>query len=83
MKTVTITEGSEEIRALLDQARDEDLIVRLDDGSEFMLSAMDDFDYEIALTRRNERLMSLLDARAGQTRAVPLEEAQRQLGFSD
>jgi len=47
VKTVTIPEGSEEIRALLEQARDEDVIVRMDDGSEFMLSAVDDFDHEI------------------------------------
>lgn len=83
MKTVTITGGSAEIRALLDQARDEDVVVRLDGGSEFMLSAIDDFDHEIARTRRNEKLMSLLDERAGQTQTVPLEEAKRQLGFGD
>lgn len=81
MKTVTIPESSREIRALLDQARDEDVIVRLSDGSEFMLSAIDDFDHEIARTRRNEKLMALLDIRAGQTRTIPLEEVKRQLGL--
>ena len=81
MKTVTITGGSEEVRALLEQARDEDVIVRMDDGTEFMLSAIDDFDQEIAQTRRNEKLMALLDQRAGQTQTVPLEEVKRQLGF--
>lgn len=83
MKTVTITAGSSEIRALLDQARDEDLIVRLEDGSEFMLSAVDDFDHEIAQTRRNEKLMALLDERARQTQTISLEEVKRQLGFGD
>ncbi len=83
MKTVTIPESSQEIRALLDQARDEDVIVRLSDGSEFMLSAVDDFDREIAHTRRNEKLMALLDERARQTRTIPLEEVKRQLGFGD
>lgn len=83
MKTVTIPEGSREIRALLDQARDEDVIVRLSDGSEFIVSAVDDFDHEIVRTRRNEKLMALLDERAGQTRTIPLDEVKRQLGFSD
>ncbi len=83
MKTVMIKVDSEEIRALLEQARDEDVIVRMDDGSEFMLSAVDDFDHEIALTRRNEKLMALLDERAGQTRTIPLEEVRRRLGFDD
>ena len=83
MKTVTIEGGSEEIRALLEQAREEDVIVRLSDGSEFMLSAVDDFDHEIAHTRRNEKLMKLLDERAGQTQTIPLDEVKRQLGFDD
>jgi hypothetical protein len=83
MKTVAITEGSAEIRALLDQAREEDLIVRLDDGSEFLLSAIDDFDQEVARTRQNEKLMALLDERVGQTRTIPLDEVERQLGFDD
>ncbi len=81
MKIVTIPEGSQEIRALLNQARDEDVIVRLSDGSEFMLSAVDDFDHEISRTRHNEKLMALLDERAGQTRTIPLEEVKRQLGL--
>lgn len=83
MKTVTVTGGSAEIRALLEQARDEDVIVRMEDGSEFLLSAVDDFDHEIALTRRNEKLMALLDQRAGQTQTIPLEEVKRQLGLGD
>jgi len=81
---VTIPEGSREIKALLDQAREEDLIVRLSDGSEFMLSAVDDdFDHEIARARRNAKLMALLDERARQTHTIPLDEVKRQLGFSD
>jgi hypothetical protein len=83
MKTVTITEGSAEMRALLDQARDEDLIVRLDDGTEFLLSAIDDFDRAISQTRRNERLMALLDERARQTQTIPLTEVKRELGIGD
>ena len=81
---MTIPEGSREIKALLDQAREEDLIVRLSDGSEFMLSAVDDdFDHEIARARQNAKLMALLDERAGQTRTIPLEEVRRRLGFDD
>jgi hypothetical protein len=83
MRIVTVAEGSEEIRALLEQARDEDVVLCLDDGSEFMLSAIDDFDHEIARTRRNEKLMALLDERAGQTRTIPLDEVERQPGFGD
>jgi hypothetical protein len=82
MKTVTITESSTEIKALLEQAREEDVIVRLEDGREFLLSAVDEFDHEITRTRQNERLMAFLDARAKQPLTIPLDEVKRQLGLS-
>lgn len=82
MKTITISDDSAEIRALLEQARDEDVIVRLADGSEFVLSAVDDFDIEIARTRQNEKLMALLDERAKQTQTISLDEVKRRLGLS-
>ena len=80
MKTITISEDSTEIRALLEQARSKDVIVRLADDSEFILSAVDDFDVEVAQTRRNEKLMALLDERAKQTQTIPLDEVKRRLG---
>jgi hypothetical protein len=83
MKTITISKDSAEIRTLFEQARDEDVIVRLADGSEFILSAIDDFDVEVAQTRRNQKLMALLDERAKQTQAIPLDEVKRRLGLSD
>jgi hypothetical protein len=82
MKTVTIPQQSSEINALLEQARREDLLVRAADGTEFVLTAIDDFDHELACSRRNEKLMALLDERAKQTETVPLEEVKRQLGLS-
>lgn len=81
MKTIMISEDSTEIRALLLQACDEDVVVRLADGREFILSAVDDFDVEIARTRRNEKLMALLDERAKQMQIIPLDEVKRQLGL--
>ena len=47
-----------------------------------MVTAIDDFDEEIARTRRNDKLMALLDDRAKQSKTVPLDEVKRQLGLS-
>jgi hypothetical protein len=82
MKTITIPPQATEVNALLEQARQEDLMVRSADGTEFMVTAVDDFDLEIASTRRNAKLMALLDERAKQTKTVPLAEVKRQLGLS-
>ena len=52
-------------------------------GREVGLRVIVDFDREIACTRRNEKLMTLLDTRAGQTQTIPLNEVELQLGFGD
>ncbi len=83
MKTVTISPQAADVNALLDQARHEDLLVRASDGTEFVLSAVDDFDHEIARTRRNARFMSFLEQRAMQTETVSLDEVKEQLGLRE
>jgi hypothetical protein len=82
MRTITVPANATEVNAILAQARQEDILVRTADGEEFMLTAVDAFDEEIVRTRRNEKLMALLDQRAKQTTTIPLEEVKRQLGLS-
>jgi hypothetical protein len=82
MKTVMIPLQAAEVNALLEQARQEDLLVRSADGKEFLVTAIDDFDEELARTRQNAKLMALLDERAKQTQTVHLDEVKRQLGLS-
>ena len=82
MKTVAVPPQAAEIIALLEQARDDELLVRTADGSEFLLTAIDEFDREIVRTRQNAKLMALLDERAKQTQTIPLEEVKRQLGLT-
>jgi hypothetical protein len=80
MKTITIQDDSA-IHLVLEQANDEDVIIQLADGRQFIVSAIADFDVEIAQTRRNETLMSFLDERAKQTQTIPLDQVKRQLGL--
>ena len=79
MKTVAVPPQAVEINALLEQARDDELLVRTADGSEYLLTAIDEFDREIARTRQNAKLMVLLDERAKQSETIPLDEVKRQL----
>jgi hypothetical protein len=81
MKTIDLPEVSPDVAFLLDLARDDDLILRLADGSEFLVVAIDDFDQEIARTRKNPKLMALLEARAKQTATIPLDEVKKRLGL--
>jgi hypothetical protein len=81
MKTIELPDAPQDVAGLLAQAREDDLILRLADGSEFLLVAVDDFDREIARTRNNPRLMALLDKRGRQTASVALDEVKQQLGL--
>lgn len=83
MKTVDISEGSQEMNELLAQAEREDLIIRTADGREFVLTAVDEFDREVALARQNETLMDFLELRAKQTRTIPLADVKEQLGLDE
>lgn len=81
MKTIALCSRDPEVLAVLAQARDEDIVVQLDDGTEFFVAAIDDFDREVAATRKNEKLMAFLDRRAAQQSTVSLAEVKRQLGL--
>jgi hypothetical protein len=53
--------------------------VRLADGRESIVVAIDDFDDEIARTRANPKITALLDARAKSSATLFLDEARRSL----
>ncbi len=81
MKKIVVSKRSRAVNALLDQARDEDVLVQAEDGIQFVLSAVDDFALEIEAQRRNKELMAFLDERGRETETIPLEEVARQLGL--
>jgi len=82
MKTITLSVEPAEISSVFEQANDKDVIIQLADGRQFMLSAIDDFDMEIAQTRRNQKLMELLDQRAKQNETISFDEVKHQFGLS-
>jgi hypothetical protein len=82
MKSIKVVNPWADVSALLSQARQEDVIIRAEDGQEFVLAAIDDFDKEVMQTRRNEKLMALLDQCAQEPATMTLEEAKKALGLS-
>ena len=94
MKTVTVSQRSKVLRELLRLAQATDVIVQSSDGAQFFLTRItnaetffigkgeDDFEAEIAATRKNTRLMKYLDKRgekAQGSKGTPLAEARRRL----
>ena len=82
MKTVAVSKRLKSLSSLLRDARKENIILRSDDGAEFILAEIDDFDREIELTRQNKELMKYLKARAKQTKTVSLAKAKTALGLN-
>ena len=82
MKTIKVSRRGKALNAILDQAREEDVVVHAADGTEFLVTTIDDFDEEIARTRRNKDLMAFLEARARETETISFEEVKRRLGLA-
>jgi len=94
MKTVSVSQRSKVLRELLRLAQATDVIVQSSDGAQFFLTRItnadtfyiskgeDDFNAEIAATRKNTRLMKFLDKRGEKAqgrKGTPLAEARRRL----
>ncbi|MEZ4834787.1 MAG: hypothetical protein R2873_22840 [Caldilineaceae bacterium] len=82
MKTVMIPSDAEILNTLLVEAVQENLILQTEDGREFLLAEIDDFEREIYLTRQNVDLMALLDERRREPATLSLAEARDQLRFT-
>jgi hypothetical protein len=81
VKTVTVTPDAPAVHALLEEARREDVLLRLNDGTEFYLSVVEDFDREIARTRQNAKLLAFLEERGKQPATKSLADVKSELGL--
>ncbi len=81
MRTVVVSTQAKTLNALLKRAQEGGLILRSPNGREFVLAEIDDFNREIELTRKNKKLMKLLDARGKQTKTFTAAEVRAKLGL--
>jgi hypothetical protein len=81
MKTVQIGATPPTLEDLLKLADGENVILKTNDGREYVLAEVEDFDREISLMRQNEALMQLLDERSQEKTSNSPSEARRKLGL--
>ena len=79
MKTIGLTEGALNLEGVLGMASQENVILRMEDGREFVLAEVDSFDREVELTRKNQELMNFLDERSNDQGVFTVEQARDQL----
>ena len=82
MKTVKVSRNARTLRAILKQASTQDVILKTEDGHEFLLTEIDDFRDEIEATRRNKELMNLLDKRGREKATITMDELRARLGLA-
>jgi predicted ATPase len=83
VKTINLSNDIPTLIELLKLARKESLILKTDTGEEFVISQIDDFDYELARQRQNQELMAFLDERFQEKGVYTLEEVEQMLGLND
>lgn len=82
MKTIEISNNIPSLTELLNVAMYENVIIITDEGREFVVAEIDDFDREIQLTRENQELMAFLDQRSQETTTFSLTEVRQHLGLN-
>lgn len=81
MKTVDLGANRPSLTDLLALAREKNILMRTESGEEFIVAEVEDFDREIALTRQNDELMALLEARSREGAYITLQDARKRLGL--
>lgn len=83
MKTVDLTHEHPSIDDLLELAAGNPVLIRKQDGQEFLLETADGFDREVAELSRSERFMSFLADRSKESGRKSLEEIDRRVSEAE
>lgn len=78
MKTIELLKTKTSIEKLLELACIENVIIKGQDGKEFILAVVDNFEAEVESLCYNDDFISFLDARAKEPK-IPIEEAKKRL----
>jgi PHD/YefM family antitoxin component YafN of YafNO toxin-antitoxin module len=79
MITVDMRKQSISFEELFRAADSDDVLIVTNNGQEYILEAVDEFEQEVAQLSRSEKFMNFLAERRKETRRIPLEEVERRL----
>jgi hypothetical protein len=93
MRVVTVPEEQKFLIELLENVRDEGVILKTTNGKQFVLLVLedwqgfdvgdsDDFEQEVKATSENQALMAFLAERRSQGKRISLADVKKQLGLS-
>lgn len=79
MKTIDLSTLAPTVAELVSLAGEQNLVLETADGRRFVLAEIDDFDEELAATRKNKALMRLLKERSDEPAEFTLEQMRDEL----
>jgi len=81
MRTIELAQSTLSMTELLELAEQDTLILRKPDGTEFVLSAVDDFASEVETLSQDQEFLEFLAEQSRSTKRVSLEEARKRLSI--
>lgn len=81
MRTIELAKLRGGIDEILNLAAEENVLLTTDDGRQFVLAEVDDFEAEVRLVRENRELMEFLRQRSAPGKTYTLDEVRRELGL--
>lgn len=81
MKTIELSESNLTVGELIELAEQDTIILIKPDGTEFVLSVVDDFAAEVKALSQNQEFMEFLAQRSRSTKRLSLSEARKRLGI--
>lgn len=81
MKAIDLSRTSPSLAEILRLASEENLVLTTAEGRQFVLAEIDDFDEEVVRTRKNKKLMALLNDRSREAGSHSLEQVASKLNL--
>ncbi len=79
MRTIDLSTTNPNLTEILSLAGEETIVIRTPEGREFVISEVDDFTREVALTGQNQELMEFLIQRSKETKRHSLSKVRDML----
>lgn len=79
MRTIDLSTTNANLTEILSLAGDETILIRTPEGREFVISEVDDFAHEVALTAQNQELMEFLALRSKETKRHSISKVREML----
>ena len=81
MKTVMPSRELPSLQELLDMAQSDNVLLHTEDGREYLIAELDDFEKEVELVSKHPELRAFLAQRSQEKERVPFDQVMKEFGL--